>query len=105
MPQDTRALRVAKRLLRTPARRDTLHELAHTSGASDRTLERLFISETGMSFSGWRQRLRMLEGMRRLLDGKSVAAVADEVGYESVSAFVVAFKASVGETPGRWSRR
>jgi AraC-like DNA-binding protein len=105
MPQDTRALRVAKRLLRTPARRDTLHELAHASGASDRTLERLFINETGMSFSGWRQRLRMLEGMRRLLDGKSVAVVADEVGYESVSAFVVAFKASVGETPGRWLRR
>jgi AraC-like DNA-binding protein len=104
MPQDPRALRVVKRLLRAPAKRETLPDLAHGSGASDRTLERLFTSETGIGFAAWRQRLRMLEGMRLLMDGQSVAAAADAVGYESVSAFVVAFKATVGETPGRWLR-
>ena len=105
MPQDGRALRVAKRLLRDPAKRETLNELAHRTGAGVRTLERLFARETGMGFAAWRQRLRMLESMRRLLDGDSVAAAAEAVGYESVSAFVVAFKATTGETPGRWLRR
>jgi AraC-like DNA-binding protein len=100
-----RALRVAKWLVRDPARRETLQELAHDAGAGVRTLERVFAAETGMGFAAWRQRLRMLESMRRLLDGASVAAAAEAVGYESVSAFVVAFKATMGETPGRWIRR
>jgi AraC-like DNA-binding protein len=105
MPQDPRAVRVAKRVARDPAKRETLSELAHSAGAGVRTLERLFASETGMGFAAWRQRMRMLEGMRGLLDGDSVAAAAENVGYESVSAFVVAFKATMGETPGRWLRR
>lgn len=102
MPQDARALRAAKRLLRDPAKRETLSEIARDAGASERTLERIFVSETGMRFAAWRQRLRMLESMRRLLDGDSIAAAAEAVGYESVSAFVAAFKATIGQTPGRW---
>ena len=105
IPQDARALRVTKRLMRDPALRETLNELARDAGAGMRTLERLFVSETGMGFAMWRQRLRMLESMHRLLDGASVAAAAEAVGYERVSAFVVAFKATIGETPGRWLRR
>ncbi len=104
MPRDARALRVAKQLVRDPAKRETLRELAHGAGAGVRTLERMFAGETGMGFAAWRQRLRMLESMRRLLDGDSVATAAEAVGYESVSAFVVAFKATMGETPGRWVR-
>jgi AraC-like DNA-binding protein len=100
MPLDARALRVAKRLMHDPAKRATLEELAHEAGAGVRTLERLFASETGMGFAAWRQRLRMLESLRLLLDGDSVADAAEAVGYESVSAFVVAFKATMGETPG-----
>ncbi len=104
MPHDARALRVAKRLLRIPGKHQTLPALAKSSGASVRTLERLFTVETGMAFAAWRQRLRMLEGMRLLMNGQSVADAADATGYESVSAFVVAFKTTVGETPGRWLR-
>ena len=105
MPRDARALRVAKRMMHDPARRDTLPAMAREAGAGVRTLERLFASEAGMGFAAWRQRMRMLESMRRLLEGDSVAAAAEAVGYESVSAFVVAFKATMGETPGRWIRR
>ena len=105
MPQDARALRVAKRLLRDPAKRETLMELGRGAGVSERTLERIFIRETGMRFAAWRQRLRMLESMRRLMEGDSVVSAAEAVGYESVSAFVVAFKATIGETPGQWCRR
>ena len=105
IPQDARALRVAKRLVHKPANHESLNELAHGAGAGVRTLERIFAKETGMGFAAWRQRLRMLEGMRKLVDGGSVADAAEAVGYESVSAFVVAFKATMGKTPGRWLRR
>lgn len=104
MPRDARALRVAKKLIHDPGKRETLHELAHKAGAGIRTLERLFAREAGMGFAAWRQRLRILESMRRLLDGDSVSDAAEAVGYESVSAFVVAFKATIGETPGKWVR-
>lgn len=105
MPRDVRAQRVAKRLARNPAMRETLQELSYAAGAGVRTLERIFAKETGMGFAAWRQRLRMLESLQRLLDGEPVANAAESVGYESVSAFVVAFKATMGETPGRWVRR
>ena len=105
MPREARALRMAKRLMHNPAKQETLQAMAHEAGVGVRTVERLFASETGMSFAAWRQRLRMLESMRRLLDGDSVAAAAEAVGYESVSAFVVAFKATIGETPGKWRCR
>ena len=104
MPRDPRALRVATHLMRDPAKHETLEHHAHRAGAGVRTLERIFATETGMGFAAWRQRLRVLESMRRLLNGDSVAAAADAVGYESVSAFVVAFKATMGETPGKWVR-
>ena len=104
-PRDARALRVTRRLVRDPSLRETLYELARSAGAGVRTLERIFARETGMGFAAWRQRLRMLESMRRLLDGDTVATAAEAVGYGSVSAFVVAFKANIGETPGRWLRR
>jgi AraC-like DNA-binding protein len=104
MPRDTRALRVSERLLKDPAVRSTLDQLGRHAGAGSRTLERAFLNETGMGFAAWRQRLRMLEGMRYLLEGGSVADAAENVGYASVSAFVVAFKATLGETPGKWLR-
>ena len=105
MPRDARASRVAKRLMRNPGTEETLGDLARGAGAGVRTLERIFNLQTGMGFGAWRQRLRMLEGIRRLLEGASVAAAAEEVGYRSVSAFVVAFQATMGDTPGRWVRR
>lgn len=104
LPHDARALRVAERLLHDAATDETLLELARSSGASERTLERLFASQTGLGFASWRQRLRMLEAMRHLLGGETVEATAAAIGYQSVSAFVVAFKGMLGESPRRWAR-
>ena len=104
MPLDARALRVTERLLEDPALPETLEQAGRKAGAGVRTLERIFLSETGLGFAAWRQRLRMLEGMRHLLEGDSVAQTAETVGYASVSAFVVAFKSTLGQTPGKWLR-
>ena len=104
MPRDARALRLALRLREDPGETAPLNTLARRSGASRRTLERLFQSETGMSLGRWRQQARLLHAMRLLASGQSVTSAALEVGYESVSAFIAAFSSVLGTTPGRYYR-
>ena len=68
--------------------------------ASPRTLERLFVAETGMGFARWRQRLRLAEAAARLARGEAPARAAAAVGYASAPAFGAAFRAAFGVTPG-----
>jgi AraC-like DNA-binding protein len=104
-PRDERALRVAVRLRDDPGAAAPIEEIARRAGASRRTLERIFQSETGMSLGRWRQQARLLHAMRLLARGEPVTATALDVGYESVSAFIAAFSNVVGVTPGRYYRQ
>jgi AraC-like DNA-binding protein len=88
-----------------PSADETLDELSRQYGASRRTLERLYREETGLSFGMWRQKVRMLDSIRQLAEGKSVTNVALDSGYESVSAFIAAFKRTFGCTPGQLDAR
>ena len=102
MPRDARACRVAEALLAEPGDTRPLDELAAGSGASARTLQRRFLAETGMPLGHWRRKVRLLASLSRLAAGEAVTSVAMEVGYESPSAFIAAFKETLGTTPGRW---
>jgi AraC-like DNA-binding protein/quercetin dioxygenase-like cupin family protein len=104
LPRDERALRVALRLRAEPGSTDSVDVYARAAGASRRTLERLFRTETGMSLGRWRQQARLLEATRLLAHGEPVTSIALEVGYESPSAFIAAFKAVLGTTPGSYYR-
>jgi AraC-like DNA-binding protein len=57
-----------------------LAELATAAGASHRTIGRLFVSETRMSFGRWRVRQRMSAALERLAHGGSVSNIANAVG-------------------------
>ncbi len=103
MPRDRRALSIAQHLQSEPGNNEPLAILARRSGASVRTAQRLFLSETGMAFAQWRQRLRLLVAMERLGAGLNVTQTAFEVGYASVSAFVSAFRCEFGVTPGQYA--
>jgi AraC-like DNA-binding protein len=102
MPVDARALRVAELMRENPGETKPLDQLVRKIGASKRTIERLFQTETEMTFGRWRQQLRMLHALRLLAAGESVTFAALEVGYDSTSAFISAFKNTVGTTPGRY---
>lgn len=102
MPSDSRALRIAEALRESPGDTTSLSHLSKQSGASKRTIERLFQTETEMSFGKWRQQLRLLHALRLLALGESVTGAALEVGYDSTSAFISAFKTVLGTTPGRY---
>lgn len=104
MPRDPRALRLAVRLRDDPGESAPLEAMVRQTGASRRTLERIFDRETGMSLGRWRQQARLLQAMRLLAGGEAVTATALAVGYESTSAFIAAFAQALGTTPGRYYR-
>jgi AraC-like DNA-binding protein len=100
LPSDSRALAVATSVLENPAEASTAETLARKAGLGVRTLERLFRAETGMRFGMWRQKARLLESVRVLVEGRSVTEAALGCGYSSVSAYIAAFKQTFGCTPG-----
>ena len=102
MPVDQCAARLAELLRQTPNETRPLDELAQIVGASKRTIERAFVVDVNMTFGKWRQQLRLLSALRLLAEGQSVTAIALEVGYDSPSAFIAAFKNMLGTTPGRY---
>jgi AraC-like DNA-binding protein len=102
VPTDERALRVADLLIADPSNRTPLVHLSRNSGASRRTIERLFVDSTGMTFGKWRQQLRLMEAMRLLGSGAKVTHAALEAGYSNPSAFIVAFRKALGSTPSRY---
>jgi AraC-like DNA-binding protein len=102
MPADGRALAVAHMVLDDPANRETLAALARRAASSERTMARVFVQETGMTFARWRAAARFVRAVRDLAAGTPIGEVAGEVGYESPSAFISAFKRAFGVTPGRF---
>ncbi|WP_083639973.1 helix-turn-helix domain-containing protein [Pseudomonas sp. PA15(2017)] len=103
-PEDPRAKRAVAMLRADPTARYSLQELASASAASARTLERIFHADTGMSFSEWRHRLRLLIALEMLADDVSVNRVANAVGYSNPSSFISAFRSLFGMTPGNYFR-
>jgi transcriptional regulator GlxA family with amidase domain len=65
-------------------------------------LLRLFLAETGLTFSQWRVHARLQAGISSLAEGRPVASVAGHVGYATPSAFVAAFRRVTGHTPAAY---
>lgn len=65
----------------------------------EKTFHRHFLQATGLSFGRWRQRARLLSSMQALLAGRPIVQVALEAGYESHSAYSLAFRRQFGMPP------
>jgi AraC-like DNA-binding protein len=104
MPIDPRARTVAQRIQDPACLAQPLEHLMADSGASRRTIERLFAEETGISLARWRQRWRMNVAAAQLLSGLAVIEVAEVLGYGSVSSFSAAFREQHGTTPAKFGR-
>ena len=104
MPADSRAVRLANIVSGDSANKSPLSELAKSAGASPRTLERLFVQETGLSVGRWRQQARLMMAVQLLVEGSPVNQAAFASGYESPSAFVAMFRREIGITPGQYLR-
>jgi transcriptional regulator GlxA family with amidase domain len=100
-PRDARARRFADLVTKDPGDDAPIAKLARKAGASLRTVERCFVTETGMSVGEWRRRVRLFHALHLLEAGGTVTDVAYDVGYASVSAFCQAFARQFGRSPGR----
>ncbi len=101
-PQDARLHRICRELQARPDCTKTLADYARVLNVSERTLSRLFLRQTGLSFRLWRQRLRLLCALPQLARGARVTDVAIACGYDSMSAFIAAFREQLGITPGQF---
>lgn len=102
MPAERRLLRVCQAFLRDPSVNRDLDEWAYDAGMSRRTFTRMFRHETQMSFSNWRQQVRLLEALSRISSGTPITTVSLDVGYSSVSAFSSVFHKTFGVPPSKY---
>lgn len=73
-------------------------------GMSERTLNRHFQQQTGLSYGEWVRRARLLEALVRLAQGQPVLRVALDLGYGSHSAFTAMFRRVMGLSPSDYFR-
>ncbi|MGV9837788.1 AraC family transcriptional regulator [Nocardia niigatensis] len=101
-PHDDRLQAVARILCENPSDNTSLADLGRATGASARTLSRLFHNELGMTFYEWRTQLRICHALVLLAEGHDTIRVAHACGWSNPSGFIAAFTALVGTTPGRY---
>ncbi len=102
MGHDERLQRAIEKMVADPGAIETIEVLASVACTSPRTLARLFIRETGLTFGAWKKRLILQEAIRRLAAGQNVTTVAFDLGYQSLSAFIEMFRQTLGASPGQY---
>lgn len=103
LPSDKRLRALCEAVLRAPGERATLAEWAADTGASERTVARLFREELGTTYQQWRQQAVLAHALPLLARGMPIGQVAAASGYASDSAFSAMFKAAMGHPPTRWA--
>lgn len=93
---------MADALVSHPEDRSTFKTWAKRLALSERSLARLMLRETGLTFGRWRQQLHLIIALRELASGVSVQNVAANLGYESVNAFITMFRKTMGSTPAHY---
>lgn len=79
-----------------------LQKLAKQVGASERTITRIFLKETGLNYQAWRQQWRLLRAIELLSEHQSLMEIALQLGFANDSAFSLFFKNMTGVSPSRY---
>lgn len=103
-PDEPRVRRICDTLLGEPANSWTADQWARQLGVTARTVHRLFVRETGMTFAQWRDQARLLFALQRLAQGERIIEVAFDCGYASQSAFTAMFRRHFGKPPSEFYR-
>lgn len=103
---DAQMSHVLKEVHRRLAHKWTLEEMARVAGLSRSTFAERFAALLGLPPAQYLTNVRMLHA-RLALDDKqaSLAQIAADIGYQSETAFITAFKRSFGRTPSVYRRR
>lgn len=105
VPSHALLIRVTDFLQHNLMDKPTIAALAKDFAISERSLHRLFVKELGMSFSQYLKIIRMVKAAELLsVPGNRVAAVAYEVGYDSIPSFTRTFRELMGAAPTSFYR-
>ena len=105
LPRDTRLRALCQSVLQAPGRCTTLAQWAVDTGASERTVARLFRTELSTTFQQWRQQAVLAHALPMLACGTPVSEVAAASGYASDSAFSAMFKSALGQSPSYFQHK
>ncbi|HEY4664529.1 MAG TPA: helix-turn-helix transcriptional regulator [Comamonas sp.] len=97
LPQDKRLKHLCEAVLQDPTRHETLEQWALDTGASLRTVARLFRQELGCTFTQWRQQVVLAKAVTMAARRLPIAYIAAELGY-TPSAFSALVRRTVGMT-------
>ena len=101
-PAEPRVTRICNALQQEPGDASTVADWSERLDLDQKTIQRLFRKETGMTFGQWSQQARLLLALERIAVGHKIIDVALELGYESPSAFTSMFKKQFGKTPSQF---
>ena len=104
MPRDKRIRAIADVALQDPGSVGSVEAWLSAANASRKTVERLFIAETGMPPSQWLRYARLLRAISQLAAGEKIGTVAADLGYDSPSAFTYMFRTTLGSSPSSFVR-
>jgi AraC-like DNA-binding protein len=102
IPDDPILNRLALALLAKPSEKRTLGEWASDFAMSERTLARMIKRHVQLTFGQWRGHLHIVLALQKLAHGTPVQTISEELGYESVSAFITFFKKALGKSPRQY---
>ncbi|WP_341644524.1 AraC family transcriptional regulator [Thauera sp. SDU_THAU2] len=102
LPRDKRLRQLCEAVLVDPTRHETLADWASDTGASPRTVARLFRHELGRTFTQWRQQVILARAVALAAGRMPVKQIAAELGYNSPSAFSAMVHRAVGMPPARF---
>lgn len=102
MPTDKRLRGLCEAVLEDPTRHATLDAWARDSGASPRTVARLFRQELGTTFVQWRHQVLLAKALAMAARKLPMGTIAAELGYASASAFTAMVRRSVGAPPSEF---
>ena len=102
LPQDKRLRLLCEDVLADPTRFETLEDWAQDTGASPRTVARLFRQELECSFTQWRQQVVLAHAVSLAARNWPIQRIAAELDY-SPSAFSAMVRRTVGMPPAQFS--
>ena len=105
MPKDKRLYQVCAGLIEQPGDTSTVEQWARQLDVTPKTVHRLFLRETGLTFGQWRQQARLLFALERLARGDRIIDVALDSGYASQSAFAAMFRKHFGTPPSAFYQK
>ncbi|MFT4042387.1 MAG: helix-turn-helix domain-containing protein [Gordonia sp. (in: high G+C Gram-positive bacteria)] len=103
-PHTSSVAKIAASLWHSPNNACSLTEWAAVLNVDAMELSREFSMHTGLPFLRWRSRLRMDVARALLWTGKTPGDVAQQIGYQTTSAFTKAFSAAHGMSPREYQR-